>query len=59
VTLVEYLRLRKQVELAGPILEAQADELAEQVKVRNLELITVERMWDELIRLAESKETGF
>jgi len=56
MTLAEYLRMRRTVETASPVLVAQAKELAEQVKTRNRELTTVDRMWDELIKLAEENE---
>lgn len=56
--LVEYLRMRKQVEQAPIHLIREAQELAEIVKTRNMELVTVDRMWDALIELAEERYPG-
>jgi len=56
LTLPEYLKARRLVETADPNLVAEAEKLANQVKERNMELVTYENMWDELIRLAEEIE---
>lgn len=53
MTLVEYLKARRAVETAPPSLVAEAEKLAAEVKSRSMELVTIDRMWDELIRLAE------
>jgi hypothetical protein len=58
MTLPEYLKARRLVETADPGLVTAADRLAEKVKARKLELVTVDRMWQELIRLAE-EDQGF
>ena len=56
MTLTEYLKMRREVEHAPKDIVAEAEKLAGEVKLRNMELVTTERMWQELIRLAEEKE---
>jgi hypothetical protein len=56
MTLPEYLKARRAVETADPGLVAAADRLAEKVKARAVELVTTDRMWEELIRLAEAEQ---
>ena len=58
MTLPEYLKMRRQVEQAPPSLVKEAQELAEIVKTRNMELITEDRMWDAIIELAEERYPG-
>jgi hypothetical protein len=58
MTLVEYLKMRQQVETAPPEIVKEASELAEIVKTRNTELISVDRMWNSLIELAEERYPG-
>ena len=49
--LIEYLKARRQVEQADPVLVKEAEQLADIVKKKNLP--TVDLMWQELIKLAE------
>ena len=51
MTLIEYLKARRQVEQADPVLVKEAERLADIVKKKNLP--TVDLMWQELIKLAE------
>jgi len=52
LSLTEYLIARRLVETAPPELVREAEKLAEKVKTRSMELITVDRMWQELIKLS-------
>jgi hypothetical protein len=56
--LIEYLKMRRQVEQAPPSLVKEAQELAEIVKTRNKELVTEDHMWDAIIELAEERYPG-
>jgi hypothetical protein len=58
MTLVEYLKMRRQVEQAPPNLVKEAQELAEMVKTRNMELVTEDQMWNAIIELAEERYPG-
>ena len=50
--------MRRTVETAPPGLVKEAQELAEIVKTRNMELVTEDRMWDAIIELAERRYPG-
>ena len=56
ITLTEYLIARRLVETAPPELVREAEKLAEKVKTRSMELITVDRMWQALLELAEPNQ---
>jgi hypothetical protein len=53
MTLIEYLRMRRQVEEAPSGIIAQAEELAEEVKA--LKLTTLDEMWRALMAKAEER----
>ena len=46
------------MEQAPPSLVKEAQELAEIVKTRNMELVTSDRMWNAIIELAEKRYPG-
>lgn len=56
--IVEYLKLRRQVEQAHPGLIEQAERLKAEV-VKDKALISLDQMWDRLIELAGGGEYQF
>lgn len=56
VNLIEYLKMRREVEQAPIHLVREAQELAEIVKTRNL--TTIDQMWQALIEEAEKRYPG-